>query len=147
LIRYPRVAQLPGLLAAPDARPLVLCEYAHSMGNSTGNAADYWAFFHAHPRAQGGFVWDWVDQALLVTDKYPHAYRGVNYLAYGGDFGDSPHDAQFCCNGLVWPNRTPHPALEEMRAAQAPLLTALECCAAGEVRAAVGRSARRARCQ
>ncbi|SCC50655.1 beta-galactosidase [Kosakonia oryziphila] len=99
---------LPG-----ENRPLILCEYAHAMGNSFGGFAKYWEAFRAFPRLQGGFVWDWVDQALTKTGD-----DGQPFWAYGGDFGDTPNDRQFCINGLVFPDRTPHPALYEAQRAQ-----------------------------
>lgn len=99
---------LPG-----ESRPLILCEYAHAMGNSFGGFARYWQAFREFPRLQGGFVWDWVDQALTKTDA-----EGNAFWAYGGDFGDTPNDRQFCMNGLVFPDRTPHPALYEAQRAQ-----------------------------
>ncbi|WP_258228666.1 glycoside hydrolase family 2 TIM barrel-domain containing protein, partial [Aeromonas sp. HMWF015] len=101
---------LPG-----EHRPLILCEYAHAMGNSLGGYAHYWQAFRDHPRLQGGFVWDWVDQGL---DKY--TADGRHYWGYGGDFGDVQNDRQFCCNGLLFPDRTPHPALCEAKRAQQP---------------------------
>ena len=101
-------------IAMPDeTRPLILCEYAHAMGNSFGGFAKYWQAFRDNPRLQGGFVWDWVDQALTKRDE-----NGNTFWAYGGDFGDTPNDRQFCMNGLVFPDRTPHPALYEAQRAQ-----------------------------
>jgi Beta-galactosidase/beta-glucuronidase len=101
-------------IGMPDeARPLILCEYAHAMGNSFGGFAKYWQAFRDHPRLQGGFVWDWVDQALTKKGE-----DGRAFWAYGGDFGDRPNDRQFCLNGLVFPDRTPHPALFEAQRAQ-----------------------------
>lgn len=101
-------------LSMPDEqRPLILCEYAHAMGNSFGGFAKYWQAFRDYPRLQGGFVWDWVDQALTKTGD-----NGERFWAYGGDFGDTPNDRQFCMNGLVFPDRTPHPALYEAQRAQ-----------------------------
>ena len=101
-------------IGMPDeTRPLILCEYAHAMGNSFGGFAKYWQAFRSHPRLQGGFVWDWVDQALTKKDE-----NGQAFWAYGGDFGDTPNDRQFCLNGLVFPDRTPHPALFEAQRAQ-----------------------------
>ncbi|WP_145526048.1 beta-galactosidase [Yersinia rohdei] len=96
-----------------ESRPLILCEYAHAMGNSFGGFARYWQAFRQYPRLQGGFVWDWVDQSLTRNDE-----NGQPYWAYGGDFGDSPNDRQFCMNGLVFPDRTPHPSLYEAQCAQ-----------------------------
>ncbi|HHN8540173.1 TPA: glycoside hydrolase family 2 TIM barrel-domain containing protein, partial [Klebsiella quasipneumoniae] len=99
---------LPG-----EQRPLILCEYAHAMGNSLGNFADYWQAFREYPRLQGGFIWDWADQAICKTFD-----DGSVGWAYGGDFGDKPNDRQFCMNGLVFPDRTPHPSLIEAKHAQ-----------------------------
>ncbi len=93
-------------------RPLIMCEYAHAMGNSTGNLQDYWDVIEKYPKLQGGLIWDWVDQGLLVTSE-----NGEKYWAYGGDFGDEGivSDGNFCINGLVWPDRTPHPGLYEVK--------------------------------
>lgn len=99
---------LPG-----EQRPLILCEYAHAMGNSLGNFADYWQAFRDYPRLQGGFIWDWADQAISkIFDD------GSVGWAYGGDFGDKPNDRQFCMNGLVFPDRRAHPSLIEAKHAQ-----------------------------
>jgi beta-galactosidase len=92
----------------PD-RPLVMCEYEHAMGNSCGSLADYWEVIRAHTGLQGGFVWDWMDQGLV--QRLPD---GTERWAYGGDFGDEPNDSTFCCNGLVGPDREPHPSLLEL---------------------------------
>lgn len=101
-------------VSMPDEhRPLILCEYAHAMGNSLGGFARYWQAFRQYPRLQGGFIWDWVDQALTRRDE-----QGNAYWAYGGDFGDMPNDRQFCLDGLVFPDRTPHPSLYEAQRAQ-----------------------------
>jgi len=92
-------------------RPLIMTEYAHAMSNSTGNLQDYWDIIEKYSKLQGGFIWDWVDQGLLNTNK-----SGEKYWAYGGDYGDEgmPSDGNFCVNGLVWPDRTPHPGLAEV---------------------------------
>ncbi len=92
-------------------RPLIMCEYAHAMGNSTGNFQDYWDVIEKYPKLQGGLIWDWVDQGLLKTDE-----NGEKYWTYGGDYGEEgiPSDGNFCLNGLVWPDRTPHPGLAEV---------------------------------
>ena len=100
-----------------SARPIILCEYSHAMGNSLGNFADYWDAFRKHPSLQGGFIWDWVDQGISQQDS-----QGRHYYAYGGDFGDDINDRQFCINGLVFPDRSPHPALFEVKRLQQPFL-------------------------
>ncbi|MGQ9619598.1 MAG: glycoside hydrolase family 2 TIM barrel-domain containing protein [Bacteroidales bacterium] len=93
-------------------RPLIMCEYAHAMGNSVGNLQDYWDIIEKYPKLQGGFIWDWVDQGLLKTSE-----TGEKFWAYGGDFGPEgiTSDGNFCINGLVWPDRTPHPSLYEVK--------------------------------
>lgn len=99
---------LPG-----ETRPLILCEYAHAMGNSLGSFDDYWQAFREYPRLQGGFIWDWVDQGLSKTDE-----KGTHYWAYGGDFEDNMNDRQFCINGLLFPDRSPHPSMFEAKYSQ-----------------------------
>ncbi|REL35869.1 beta-galactosidase [Thalassotalea euphylliae] len=96
-----------------ETRPLILCEYAHAMGNSLGSFADYWQAFRAYPKLQGGFIWDWVDQGLTKTTK-----SGEKYWAYGGDFGDELNDRQFCINGLLFPDRSVHPSIYEAKYCQ-----------------------------
>ncbi len=99
-----------------DDRPLITCEYAHAMGNSSGNLKEYWEAIREHRGLQGGFIWDWVDQGIRQTDE-----RGREYWAYGGDFGDEPNDRNFCINGMVWPDRTPHPAMQEIKKLAQPV--------------------------
>jgi beta-galactosidase len=93
-------------------RPMIMCEYAHAMGNSTGNLQDYWDVIEKYPKLQGGFIWDWVDQGILKTNE-----NGEKFWTYGGDYGEAgiPSDGNFCLNGLVWPDRTPHPGLYEVK--------------------------------
>ncbi len=93
-------------------RPLILCEYAHAMGNSVGNLQDYWDYFDKHRELQGGFIWDWVDQGLLKKNE-----EGEEFWAYGGDFGppDTLSDKNFCINGLVFPDRKLHPHIWEVK--------------------------------
>ena len=85
------------------------------MGN-WGGLADYAAAFERHGRLQGGFVWEWVDHGIRARDA-----RGRAYWKYGGDFGETPHDANFCADGLVWPDRTPHPGLHELKFVSRPV--------------------------
>lgn len=95
-----------------QTRPYILCEYAHAMGNSVGGLQDYWDLFEAYPKLQGGCIWDFVDQGFEET-----APNGRKYWSYGGDYGPAnvPSDNSFLCNGLVQPNREPHPALAEVK--------------------------------
>ncbi|MBT4288413.1 MAG: DUF4981 domain-containing protein, partial [Deltaproteobacteria bacterium] len=99
-----------------ESRPLILCEYSHAMGNSNGNLFKYWEAFRSYPHLQGGFIWDWVDQGLRKQ-----TISGESYFAYGGDFGDTINDRQFCVNGLVSPDRDPHPAMAECKYLQQPI--------------------------
>ena len=103
------------------ARPLILCEYSHCMGNSNGSLADYWATFEKYPGLQGGFLWEWIDHGILQTSP-----DGRVFWAYGGDFGDLPNDANFCIDGIVWPDREPHPALYEFKYLAQPLKVELD---------------------
>ena len=94
-------------------RPFIPSEYAHAMGNSTGNFADYWEIIEKYDHLQGGFIWDWVDQSIWKTNE-----KGEKYYAYGGDFGKNmPTDNTFLNNGIVFPDRTPQPALFEVKKA------------------------------
>lgn len=104
-------------------RPLILCEYAHAMGNSVGNLRLYWDLIYREPHLQGGCIWDWVDQALrqpqgrLPRERFEPVRPGQAWFwAYGGDFGPpgTPSDDNFCNNGLVSPDREPHPGLLEV---------------------------------
>lgn len=109
----PRVGIRKAIALPNEQRPLILCEYAHAMGNSLGSFDKYWQAFRDNPRLQGGFIWDWVDQGITKTDT-----NGQKYWGYGGDFGDEINDRQFCINGLVFPDRTVHPTLHEVKKAQ-----------------------------
>ena len=114
-IQAPMYWTIPQLIAYAEnspSRPLILCEYAHAMGNSVGNLQDYWDVIEAYDVLQGGFIWDWVDQGLLVQTA-----SGESYFAYGGDLGGQSlqHDGNFCLNGLVNPDRSPHPSLQEVK--------------------------------
>ena len=128
-----------------DRRPLILCEYSHAMGNSNGSLSDYWKAFESHHGLQGGFIWEWCDHGIRVgtnAGNHPQlslplplagewapgearavgegAFSGTHWL-YGGDFGDTPNDLNFVCDGLVWPDRTPHPAMQECKTLFAPV--------------------------
>jgi beta-galactosidase len=117
--------------SAPD-RPLILCEYAHAMGNSVGNLQDYWDAIDKYPALQGGFIWDWIDQGLRRTTSIEG--ETVDFWAYGGDFGDTPHGGNFCCNGLVQPDRSLNPHIHEVRKVYQPVSVDLEDMKSGSVR-------------
>jgi beta-galactosidase len=114
---YDRPWNVENYLSKKDGikKPFILCEYTHAMGNSNGDIQDYWDLARKYPGAQGGFIWDYCDQALWKTDK-----RG-KWLAYGGDFGDSPNDDNFNCNGIVAADRTYHPGAYEVKHAYQPV--------------------------
>ena len=109
---YDSIESMVKYVSVKQTRPLIQCEYAHSMGNSTGNLQDYWDAIEAHDQLQGAFIWDWVDQGFAAKNE-----KGEPYWKFGGDYGprDVPSDQNFCCNGLVGPDRTPHPALAEVK--------------------------------
>ena len=97
-------------------KPHIMCEYAHAMGNAVGNLKEYWDVIYSYPSLFGGCIWDWVDQAVWKdTGRIdPKTGRRERYLAYGGDFDDSPNDGSFCCNGVVDPLRNVSPKLIEV---------------------------------
>lgn len=110
---YPTIDKVAEYAGRKDIyRPFIMCEYSHAMGNSTGNLKEYWQTIRAHHALQGGFIWDWVDQGILTKDE-----NGIPYYAYGGDFNSKmyPNQENFCCNGLIWPDRTPTPQLYEVK--------------------------------
>ncbi len=111
-VMYPTIKALKnaGVNKMDDPRPYFMCEYAHAMGNSPGSLREYWQTIYQYPRLIGGCVWDWVDQGLrkVLPD-------GAFTFLYGGDFGDVPNDGNFCINGLVNPDREPHPGLYELQ--------------------------------
>jgi beta-galactosidase len=109
---YAMIPQIERYARTNPQRPLILCEYAHAMGNSVGNLQDYWDVIERYDALQGGFIWDWVDQGLLTENE-----DGEKFWAYGGDFGpeDVPSDGNFCINGLVDPDRGIKPSLLEVK--------------------------------
>ena len=98
-------------------RPLIMCEYSHAMGNSNGTLAEYWQAIHSLPGLQGGFIWEFWDHGIEQTMS-----DGSKRSAYGGDFGEERHDGNFCCDGMVFPDRTPKPAMSEFKTIATPLL-------------------------
>lgn len=110
---YSTPSQIAAYAQSADAdKPLIMCEYAHAMGNSLGNFADYWKTIEAYDKLQGGFIWDWVDQGFAATTP-----DGKQYWAYGGDYGPegTPSDDNFLINGIVFPDRKEKPQTTEMK--------------------------------
>ncbi|QRX62653.1 DUF4981 domain-containing protein [Dysgonomonadaceae bacterium zrk40] len=109
--QYPSAAWLEEIGRNGSDRPVVPSEYSHAMGNSNGNLDIQWEAIYKYPNLQGGYIWDWVDQAMEAYDD-----QGRLFYTYGGDYGvDTPSDGNFLCNGVVGPDRTPHPAMAEVK--------------------------------
>jgi beta-galactosidase/beta-glucuronidase len=110
-VMYPRVEDLIEQgNRTDDPRPFFMCEYAHAMGNGPGNLKEYWDAIRTYPRLMGGCIWEWIDQAIRQVTP-----DGIEWFAYGGDFGDYPNDGDFCVDGLCFPNRVPHSGLVEYK--------------------------------
>ena len=116
---YPTPDILKAEAEKETEKPLIAREYAHAMGNSMGNFQEYWDVIYADSSIAGAAVWDWVDQGLDINSQIVNSQM-VNYL-YGGDFGDQPNDGPFCINGLVAPDRTPHPHYYEAQYVYQPI--------------------------
>ncbi|MBV9852715.1 MAG: DUF4981 domain-containing protein, partial [Armatimonadetes bacterium] len=114
---------------ADDPRPWFMCEYAHAMGNGPGNLREYWEAIGNYPRLLGGCIWEWADHGLRR-----HTEKGEEWFAYGGDFGDRPNDGNFCIDGLVSPDRHPHPGLIEYKKIIEPVVIEVTDFASGVVR-------------
>ena len=112
---YPKFEKVKKYALSNPDKPLIMCEYAHSMGNSTGNFQDWWTLIEAHDALQGGFIWDWVDQGFSEQDSA----TGQPFYSYGGYYGPKniPSAGNFCLNGIVFPDRSPQPALAEVKKA------------------------------
>ncbi len=115
----------------PLARPVILCEYSHAMGNSNGSLSDYFHVFKTKPGIQGGFIWEWLDHGIRQKTA-----DGREFFAYGGDFGDTPNDANFVCDGLVSADRIPHPAMWEFKHLAQPVSVELVKNKPGRIRVA-----------
>ena len=109
--QYPSAAWLEEIGSKGSDRPVVPSEYSHAMGNSNGNLDIQWEAIYKYPNLQGAYIWDWVDQGIAKTDE-----NGNKFWAYGGDYGiDTPSDGNFVINGIVGPDRVPHPAINEVK--------------------------------
>ncbi len=113
------------------SKPFIQCEYAHAMGNGPGGMAEYQEVFYRYDRLQGGCIWEWVDHGILQVDDL-----GEEYYAYGGDFGEDPHDSNFVCDGLIQPDRNPSPGLLEFKQVIQPVQVAAADLANGKVKLA-----------
>lgn len=102
-------------------KPLILCEYAHAMGNGPGGLKEYWEAFYKYKALQGGFIWEWMDHGIRKKTA-----DGKEYFAYGGDFDDEPNDGNFIADGLLFPDRTPSPGLIEYKKVLEPVLVEVE---------------------
>lgn len=117
---YPQPHELQGLIddtAEFKSTPVLMCEYAHAMGNSVGNMKTYWDIIHNNERALGGYIWDWIDQGILKKDE-----NGKAFYAYGGSYGDTPNDGSFCINGIIASDRTPKPEIFECKKVNQPVV-------------------------
>jgi beta-galactosidase/beta-glucuronidase len=129
---YPTVAYLVEKGAvADDPRPFLMCEYAHAMGQGPGNLAEYWQAIRAAKRLCGGCIWEWADHGIRQSTP-----DGTEWFAYGGDFGDEPNDGNFCCDGLCFPDRTPHTGLLEYKTVIQPVHVEPVDLQAGKIRIA-----------
>lgn len=131
---YATPARIAKYCSKKQTRPFIICEYSHAMGNSNGNLKEYWDIFYANNQAQGGFVWDWMDQGLIdqvpasyidktsgETIKVHPKYTGSDFFVYGGYYEkakDQRNDSNFCMNGLVAADWTPHPGLIALKYVQ-----------------------------
>lgn len=119
---YPSVEQIEEYFADPaNKKPYVLCEYSHAMGNGPGDLEDYFEVFDRHEGSCGGFIWEWCDHAVYAG----RAQNGKARFLYGGDFGEYPHDGNFCCDGMIYPDRRVSPSLVEYKNVIRPLRVAL----------------------
>ena len=115
---YPTVNAIKEYAKSAKAdRPLIMCEYSHAMGNSNGTLAEYWEAIESTRGLQGGFIWEMWDHGPVQT-----LADGTKRNAYGGDYGEVKHDGNFCCDGMVFPDRTPKPAMHEFKALAAPVV-------------------------
>lgn len=114
---YAKPAEIEAYLEKHPAKPYISCEYLHTMGNSGGGMHLYTSLEDRYEQYQGGFIWDYIDQAILTKNE-----QGEAYLAYGGDFEDRPSDYEFCGNGLLFADRTVTPKVQEVKQLYAPVV-------------------------
>lgn len=126
---YPPVAEVIRQGELDEPKPYFLCEYAHAMGNGPGSLKEYWEAIRSHNRLIGGCVWEWADHGVRQFTE-----DGIEYFAYGGDFGDYPNDGNFCIDGLMSPDREPHPSLIELKKVYEPIALELVDNSTGMIR-------------
>lgn len=114
---YAFVSDIREFLDNNPEKPFISCEYTHAMGNSNGGMDKYIALEDEYEMYQGGFIWDYIDQALWATNA-----QGERYLAFGGDFGDQPTDYNFCVNGIIYANREASPKMQAIKGAYQPFV-------------------------
>ena len=114
---YPALETLKEYVDSNPDKPYLMCEYAHAMGNGPGDLEDYWQFIQANEVMSGGFVWEWCDHAIYAGETDD----GRSEYLYGGDHKEYPHDGNFCVDGLVYPDRTPHTGLMEFKNVHRPI--------------------------
>ncbi|MGO3567776.1 MAG: beta-galactosidase subunit alpha [Serratia grimesii] len=113
---YSRVAMMNAFGEYPHAKPRILCEYAHAMGNGPGGLFEYQSVFNRHASLQGHYIWEWCDHGLLSHDE-----QGRERYQYGGDYGDYPNNYNFCMDGLIYPDQRPGPGLREYKQVLCPV--------------------------
>ena len=113
---YPAIEEIHEYFEKDGTKPFVLCEYCHAMGNGPGDLEDYFQVIHQYDGACGGFIWEWSDHAVDMG----RTIEGKKRYAYGGDHREYPHDGNFCLDGLVYPDRTPHTGLLEFKNVHRP---------------------------
>lgn len=117
---YPTLEHMQDIIEK-SKRPLYLCEYCHAMGNGPGDLREYWELMYSSDRFFGGCVWEYTDHSVAIGDNI----YSVPHYTYGGDFGERVHDGNFCVDGLIYPDRTPHTGFLELKEAIKPLCATL----------------------
>ncbi len=120
---YPSLEEIREYLYKEPDKPMILCEYCHAMGNGPGDLEDYFALFQEHDLLCGGFVWEWCDHGI----DHGSTPEGKTIYSYGGDHGEAVHDGNFCMDGLVYPDRTPHTGLLEYKNVYRPVRVVSYC--------------------
>lgn len=120
---YAHPARIERFVRTVNDKPVMMREYGHAMGNALGNLREYWDLIYRYPNFAGGAIWDWVDQGLKI--EHPDLQISPDDFAYGGDFGDQPNDGAFCINGLVAPDRVPHPHYYDVKHVYQPIYFAM----------------------